>query len=293
MSLLKFHVRYADGRKEDLAIEAEQATIGSGAHCEIRLPVEAARVEHVSVSVTAAGVYAQAISFDPPPLVNGVPFTQGALLPESVLTLGNVDIVITIPDSSKPESTVMRGGTKQQKTSPVSMVLAAALLPLAAYALLGDDGPTGLSAPPQKVPDLWEAQIVACPQNGQTQALSIAQERHAVAETKRERSPFDIRDGVSAVPLYEAASACFKAAGDNRSSEDDKAMATSIRDRMAEEYKTHVVWLEHCLKIEDWRAAQREVALLMAYTEGKKGEYVTWLSNLERHLRVKYGQRTL
>ena len=39
-------------------------------------------------------------------------------------------------------------------------------------------------------------------------------------------------------------------------------------------------------------AARREVRILMQFTEGKQGDYVTWLSNLDRKLKLKLGRPT-
>jgi hypothetical protein len=286
--LIRIQLRYADGKQEELAIEAERALIGSGAHCEVRLPADAARVEHVAVQLTPTGVFAQALTFDPPPMVSGLPFTQGALLPDTALVVGNVEIYVQSSEA-KTAGSVVR--TSSQKSSPLTLVLLALLIPLGAYVLLMDDEQSGIAEPPKKVPALWEAGALGCPQKNETQALATANERVALADTKRERSPFDVKEGVMAVPLYEVAAACYKVAGDARS-EEAKASAEAIRSKLSEDYRTHTVWLEHCLKAQDWRGAQREVALLLAFTEGKKGEYVTWLSNLDRQLRIKYGQRS-
>jgi hypothetical protein len=289
MSQLVFRIRYPDGREESLALDADRATIGSGAHCEIRLPVDAAKVEHVSVQLAPGGVYAQALAFDPPALVNGMPFTQGTLSPESTLVVGGVEIVVEAT-SAGPTAATVRGG--QQKTSPMTMVLVALLIPLAAFVLLMDDDETGAITPPKQVPELWAAATATCPQTDKAQALAFAVERNAIAEAKRERSPFDVRDGVAAVPLFEAAAACFKVAGEARGEADARAAAAQLKKRFSEEYRTHTVWLEHVLKVKDWKASQREVSVLLAFTDGKKGEYVTWLGDVDRQLRVKFGQRT-
>jgi hypothetical protein len=287
VALIAFRIRYPDGKQEALTIDADRALVGSGAHCEIRLPVDAARVEHVSVQVSSAGVFAQALAFDPPPLVNGLPFTQGTILPDTVMVIGNVEVEVRIEDAAA--GPVVKAG--EQKTSPMTMVLAALLIPLAGFVLLMDDGEQGAPPPPKDVPKLWAEPITTCQQTGAQGALAVAVEKNAIADAKRERSPFDVRDAVAAVPLYEIAAACFKQAGDPHA-EDARQAADSLRARFTEEYRTHAVWLEHSLKEGDYRAAQREIAILLAFTEGKKGDYVTWLSNTERQLRVKYGQRT-
>jgi hypothetical protein len=169
--------------------------------------------------------------------------------------------------------------------------MGALMLPLLAFVLLFDDETSGVGEPPKKVPPLWGDPVKTCPQTGSAQALAVAQERYAIAETKRERSPFDIRDGIAAVPLYEIAAVCFQSTGNKEASDEALAAAKELRDLLQRDYSTHAVWLEHTLKVQDWRAAQREVSLMIAFTEGKKGEYVTWLSNTDRYLRIKFGQR--
>lgn len=288
MSLLKFYIRYPDGRQEEYPIDADRALIGSGAHCEIRLPPEAAKVEHVLVQASASGVYAQALSFDPPPLVGGVQFTQGALMPDTPLVLGGIDILVMAADVA-PQTRIARA--KQEKTSPLTMAVGVLLIPLLAFVLLYDDEPSGVGEPPKKVPELFSAAAKDCPQNGPA-ALAVAQERFAIAETKRERSPFDVRDGIAAVPLYELSAVCFQAAGNKEAAEEAADAAKALRTTLQQDYNTHAVWLEHTLRIKNWRAAQREVVLMIAFTEGKKGEYVTWLSNTDRYLRIKFGQRS-
>lgn len=288
MSLLKFYVRYPDGRQEEYPIDTDRALIGSGAHCEIRLPPEAAQVEHVSIQASASGIYAQTLAFDPPPLVGGVQFTQGTLMPDTPLILGGIEILVSAVDLA-PQTRIAR--TKQEKTSPLTLAVGALMLPLLAFVLLFDDETTGVGESPKKVPPLWGDPVKTCPQTGSAQALAVAQERYAIAETKRERSPFDIRDGIAAVPLYELAAVCFQSTGNKDASDEALAAAKELRDLLQRDYSTHAVWLEHTLKVQDWRAAQREVSLMIAFTEGKKGEYVTWLSNTDRYLRIKFGQR--
>jgi hypothetical protein len=61
---------------------------------------------------------------------------------------------------------------------------------------------------------------------------------------------------------------------------------------MQQDFRTHRVRLDHLLAVKDWVAARREVRTLLAYMEGKSGDYVTWLSNLDRNLKLKVGRVT-
>jgi hypothetical protein len=42
-------ISYPNGRREELTVDSESALIGSGAHCEVRLPAEHAAVEHLFI----------------------------------------------------------------------------------------------------------------------------------------------------------------------------------------------------------------------------------------------------
>ena len=88
MSFLKFQIRHPNGQIEHLNVDGERVMIGAGAHCEIRLPVDQSALEAVLVQQTAAGVYAKALSFEPPPTLNNTPFSQAPVHAESVLGVG-------------------------------------------------------------------------------------------------------------------------------------------------------------------------------------------------------------
>lgn len=285
MQVLKFDVRYPDGRAEELRLDTDRATIGSGGHCEIRLPVDQAAVEHVTVQLTAGGVFAEARTFQPPPMVNGSPFTRTQLVPGSVLGVGAVQIYVTAAEI------MGEGGPakKEQKTSPLTLVMAVVVMPLAMYMILQDQGGEGVGSAPKEVPELWDAPATQCSVQGKEGALSKAWGEFAKAASKQERRPFHIPDGVSAVPSYEEAAACFQAAGDIEQSKRVAATGAKLRKEVADDFRTHRVRLEHALATKKYQTAQKEVQVLLAFLEGKEGDYVNWLSAIERKLRLKYG----
>lgn len=63
-----------------------------------------------------------------------------------------------------------------------------------------------------------------------------------------------------------------------------------MRAELNDDYRTQQVRLDHALSVEDWALAQRQVRILQQFTSGKTGEYVTWLSNLDRKLKLKIGE---
>jgi hypothetical protein len=281
--VLKFQIRLHTGQVEQLNVEAERALIGSGAHCEIRLPIDQARVEHVIVELGPGGLFARALSFEPPPMINNVPFQQAPLPPGALLGVGGCQIYVEIAgDAVGGES-----AQKKKKSNPLTLVALLLLMPAAGYVFLFDDPGDGRTRPPPRAaPELWDAPITACSYSG-GQALAFATERMAVADAKRERRPFHVQDGVQAVPIYETAAACFRAGGDPGSAGLADESAKFLRREMNDDFRTRRVRLEHALTIQDYVSAQKEVRVLLQFTEGKSGDYVTWLSNLDRKLKLK------
>lgn len=288
MNGLKFHIRHPDGKLEELVIDSDRVLIGSGAHCEIRLPPEEAAVEHVAIGVTAEGVQAQARAAQPYPTLNGMPFAQTILPAGSVLGIGRVQITLAMIEVTDASALIAR---RKQRTSPVTYILALLALPLAAYLLLVDDEEAVAPKPPEEFPALWEAPITACPQRTADQAAALAAEKLALASAKRERRPFRVQDGVAAVPLYETAAACFRAAENVDQAREASEAGSHLRKEMDSDYRTHRVRLEHALSVSDLVSAHKETRVLIALTEGKQGEYVTWLSNLDRKLQLKFGRK--
>jgi hypothetical protein len=289
LSGLEFRIRHPDGRTEQLVVDSDRVLIGSGAHCEIRLPATEAEVEHVLVTFLGGGVFATARALSPPPTINGSPFTQAPLLAESMLGVGQVQMTIGVVEVAENANVIKK---KQEKTSPMTYLLAAVAVPLSLYIIL-DDPPADTTAKdkPKDVPALWAGAAPGCAQRAADQALALAREKRVLAEGKRERSPFHVQDGVAAVPLFRAAAVCYKNAEDAGASREMEASAERLKKALEEEYRAHQMRLEHAIEVRDLRTAQREVRVLLAMLQGQTGPYVVWLSNLDRRLALKLGQK--
>jgi len=286
--ILKIQTRHATGQVEQLAIESERVKIGSGAHCEIRLPITEARVEHVLVELGPAGLFARALSFEPQPTINNVPFTQAPLPPGAVLGVSNTQIYIEVVETAGAAV----GQQKQKKSSPLMIVALALIVPAAALLLLDEEEGSlgGSEASHPQPPELWGPPTTACPHAERAQALAYARERIAAADAKRERRPFYVQDGVSAVPIYEIAAACFRHGGDAASASLAEEAANYLRREITDDFRMRRVRLDHALATQDYVSAQKEVRVLLQFVEGKSGDYVTWLANLERKLKLKIGE---
>lgn len=289
MSGLEFRIQHQDGRTEQLVIDSDRVLIGSGAHCEIRLPAAEAAVEHALITFLGGGVYAQARALNPPPMINGSPFTQATLLPESVLSVGRVQLTISVVEIAETQKVVKK---KTESTSPLTYVLALVAVPLSLYVIFGAPSNDGPGAIPKEVPPLWPVTSITCPQRAPDQALGFARDKRVLAEGKRERSPFHVQDGVAAVPLFEIAAACFRTAEDTATSKEMEIAAQKLRKTLEEDYRAHQMRLEHALSVSDAATAQREVKTLLAMLDGQSGPYVVWLSNLSRRISLKLGKGT-
>lgn len=286
MQGLKFKIQHVDGRIEEVSIEGDRALIGSGGHCDIRLPVDQAAVENIAIQSVSTGLVAEARSFQPAPTINESPFTRTQVMRDSVLGISQTRIWV---EAAELEQTAGVAKKKQEKTSPFTIILAAVAVPVSLYILLSGNGSGATKSKPVKAPPLWSSQPVRCPQSSPEQALALARDRASLADAKRERRPFHVQDGVKAVSLYEEAAACFKVANKPKTAAAYAAVGKKLKADVALDYRTHRVRLEHAISIKDWQTAQEEIRVLLAFTQGQQNRYVTHLSNMQRELRLKYG----
>lgn len=284
---LRINVRHATGHIETLSIESDRVMIGSGAHCDIRLAVDQARVEHVRIDVVPQGVFATAMSFEPQPTINGVAFTQAPLPPDAVLGIGVCQLQVHAVDTFGATSTA----AKEKKSSPV-MWIATAIAAVAIGGLLLWD-PSGSAGGGGKAPpELWPSESVSsCPRGAGGIARTFAFETLTMAESKRERRAFHVRDGVDAVIDFETASACFRAAGEPQSAQYCDDAAKSLREEMGHDYRMFTERLRYHYKNGELQAAKIDVRnLLKLVGEGPDtAEYREYLKQLDRELLMRSG----
>jgi hypothetical protein len=276
----KIVVRKPTGGEESLFAQCDKVVVGSGAHCEVRLPIEAAAVEHVELTISSGRVYARARAFEPPTTIGGSPFVQGFVDPGVEIGIGALRILASVAEGGGPATTA---GTAKKKSGTMRLAIMGAfgLLLLLLLQQQTESAPsaTASSAP---APPLWGPPPAACPQNAPPQALALAEEKMRIAEGKRERRPFHVQDGVAAVPLFELASVCFATAGDEAMASTARQAAADLRARVNEDYHAHQVRLEHALNVKDAPTVLHEATALRALTEGLAGPYVSWLAVVER-----------
>lgn len=286
---LQIRLRHPDGRTEHIVIDADEILIGSGAHCEIRLPPEHAAIEHVKLILVAGAVHAQARSLDPHPTIDGVGFVRTPVLASAVLGVGPVEIEASAIALADQVDIVRKSA---RKVSPTTFVAAAIGIPVAVGLLaMANRKVEAMQRPEGPPPVLWASAIQQCPQAAREAALAVAIEKLTVAESKRERRPFHVQDGIGAVPSFEMAAACFGAAGQPAAAAEATRSAEHLRTKMNEDYRVHQMRLEHALTVQDWNLAQKEVKVLRAFTEGQQSPYVVWLSNLDRRMALRLAHK--
>jgi hypothetical protein len=171
---------------------------------------------------------------------------------------------------------------------PNALVLGLAVVVLAVTAVLGlgglEDSAPGtaeVEAPP------LEPAAAKCPDEEPSLAARRAREAERGAEAKRQRYPFDKRDGVEATVLFGEAVACYGQAGEpeaeararaalaewTRDLNEDYAGAR-LRLRVAREHGRHAEAL----------GALRELEALVGHRDGP---YLDWLKALRRDLERK------
>lgn len=283
----RFVITHPDGRKETLSVDAERVLVGSGAHCEIRLPQGLAAIEQLAIESRAGGVFAEARALDPMPTLNGTPFTQGRLLADAVIGIGPLSLQVDLIE-------VERGvGARKEATerrSPAIYLAALLGFPLLIYIILHKQPESALRMP-SKPPALWAATPPSCPQVEAAPALAFAEQQLSAAESKEERSPFYPEDGVSAVSAFLLASTCFRAAEVVDAAGDAELSARSLKERVASDFHIHQVRLERALSIKNYEAARVEVRILRAFLGGAVSDYSNWLSVLDRQIQIEFSKK--
>jgi hypothetical protein len=283
--MLQISVRYSDGTRQQLTLDTATALVGSGSHCEVRLPTEDAAVEQLRLSLDTAGIFGQVRSLGRSVTVNGVPFVEGRLLPDSLLSIGRVELTVSVT-----ETLVARGQTRKAESGRSAIHALGVLgLPLGFYLVLSQhDAGSALPNEVQPPPLFATASAVRCPESGRDAALAVAAEELSRAETARERAPFSGQDAVSAVSAFQRAAACFALADSGDRARDATRQADTLEHDIESEFHVHRVRLERALATKSYEEARTEMRLLLSYVGRHSGAYASWLLSLDRQIELKF-----
>jgi len=285
VSTLQISVRYPDGTRQQLTLDGATALIGSGSHCEIRLPAEDAAVEQLRLTVDESGIFGQVRSLERSVTLNGVPFVEGRLLQDSLVSIGRVELIVSVV-----ETLVARGQTNNKRSgNPAIYALGVLGFPLGFYLILsqrgaGDALPNEVQPPPL----FADTSATRCPEPERDAARAVATEELRRAETARERSPFSGQDAVTAVTSFQRAAACFALTSSSDQANDAVHQADALKRDVEAEFHVHRVRLERALATKNYEEARTEVRLLLSYIGRHSGAYANWLSSLDRQIELKF-----
>jgi hypothetical protein len=272
------------GRKQKLVVDSLTAKVGSGAHCEVRLPADEAAVEQLQLWLRADGVYGEARALDPASSLGGAAFVRGRLWPESVLHIGRVELRVA---RIEPHRTAAARTGLARGSSRLIYALGGVGIPLgilcAGPALR--DTPTDWNIAPQT---LWaaDAPVRCAPETGSE--LALAESLRASAESYRERAPFSPRDGVQAVELFSRAAACYDLAALAPRAEQAHADAARLKLELERQFHVHQVRLERALTTRQYDQAKRETRILRSFADRRGGAFFDWLATLDRQIDVEF-----
>jgi hypothetical protein len=285
-TVLHIELKQADGRRQPLQMDGARALVGSGAHCEVRLGREEAAVEQLLIEERRGAVYAEVRSLERPTLLNGAAFSEGRLLPESVLTVGRVELRVRLAQADLDAP-----GRKPPRRARSSFIhlLGAIAIPFGLYVVLKPSPEPARLPRSMERPSLFAALgAVECRERTEREARALGDDELTLADGKRERSPFRPEDGVAAVRHYLHAASCLRIGNEPEVARAAAQQAEELRRTLESDFHVHHVRLERALATSEYDRALTEVRILLSFTSGQGGEYSSWLAMLDRHIQLKY-----
>lgn len=270
---------------EKMELEQARVLIGSGAHCDIRLAPESAAFEHMVVTVEDEDqVVVRVIPLDATAQIDGQPFREAVITDGQTLVLEGVTLEFSDRVTSSGAQTKKK---KSGGTSPLAYI--GMVVILVGFGWIMMKKVDGSFEPPEAVPEPLSQPVQACPAKTQQQAMALGWEKEQLAQAKRQRWKFYPRDGVEAVPLYELAESCYKAAGDMQRAADAGLYAKAMRAGVGQEFQVYRVRLERALSRHDSKVALTQIHFLrdMLFTRDMDDEYVRWLTIMQRKLEAE------
>ncbi|HET9957775.1 MAG TPA: FHA domain-containing protein [Polyangiaceae bacterium] len=283
-SALRFQLRQADGTQRELSVDADVARVGSGAHCEIRLPEVDAAVEQLRIQAQPTGPLVEVRATRPPVLLNGATFQGGPLLPDAVLRLGSVELRVSTIDRQVIVG-LRPGPTPASRRAMYVLVGLGIPLGIALLALSPPPVSSGWSLPPQR---LWDKEVPgSCGETNPASAAALADKHWQEAEAAQERAPFSPQDGVQAVALFSQAAACYQTASEKEQAARASLRRGKLKQDLEQQFHVHQVRLERALVTQRYESVKTEIRILLSFVHHSGGEYANWLSTLDRQIVFK------
>jgi hypothetical protein len=265
-------------RCDQFELQAGLLRIGSASHCDVRLAPDEAAPEQVLLAPDARGLSICALSAEPPMRLDGAPLTRAVITSGATLELGPVLLtlqVVQAPKRADKQKTLVKNARLS------AMLLACAIL---GYSLLHETPVQSAFTRSIAPPELFAGVQTGCREHEPAAARVLAREQLAAADGKRERSPFSVRDGVLAVPLYATAASCFQLAREPDAAREAAASARLLAAELQQSLQAHQARLEYFLARTRFAAAEAELVALRELVAGRNDAYSQWLTAVAREL---------
>lgn len=280
MNGIMFEISDARGRRESVAVEGGRASIGSASHCDVRLPMEEAGPEHVRVAASGAQLHFEALLASPAVTLDGVPLAVGSLAAGLELCFGQTRLRARVV--SAQGAAVARAARPRSRSTWLLALGASAVVGLSALALLRRE--LEQEPPLAEELQLFSQLTPSCPRREPRQALAFARQQQDLAETKQERMPFVVEEGLAAVDAFEMSAACFRAAGAAPLAEQAAGAARHLQQQLEDDFRARRLRLSRMLLVEDRELARLDVTWLRALLRGRSDAYLGWLDGLALEL---------
>jgi hypothetical protein len=283
MNVVHLEVTYPDGRRESVPVDAERVLVGSGAHCDLRLPAEVAANEHFTIELLGELLRFEVLAFEQPVKLDGQVVQRATLASGAVLCLGAVKICVTTSAVTGDVERVRarRGANGGRALRTVGLAAIALLGALAYFTNAAGRGQARTVAPPPLAVETAE-----CPVSDRAQAGALALDKRIVADGKRERHPFYPAEGVEAVGLYAQSAACFRVTGQTALADELGAVARQLLSEVTNDARVRRLRLTRALAAGDTEISAHEVVALRALYLDKQGPYLDWLNGVALKLGV-------
>jgi len=266
-------------RRDQFELQAGTLRLGSASHCDVRLAPDEAAAEQLILTAHPRGLALRALVSEPVIRLDGEPLSDAVVESSATIEIGSVVLELQLLEKRASRDD---GAALLKTVRRVAMLLG---LSVTAYVVLHEPPAPSALRRSVPLPALFGVGPGNCRYRDRETALAFAQQQLSAAEGKRERSPFSTRDGVLAVPLYAAAAACFRSAGDLENASDAAQAGQRLATHLQEELHAHQARLEWFLERTRYEAAAQEVLVLRELVAGRNDVYAQWLAALARELR--------
>ncbi len=291
MANAQLEVFYPDGTNYSYELGAEKLVVGTATRCDVVIDRPEFAPQHLQVMPRPDGCYvAVARGVATPSLYNGNAFERELIPWGGTIYIGAVRLLFNDAARSKKKQDEEKG-QKNEGVSPVLLIAAAVIVPIALYQSFATPAVTAPSRVRTPPPALFESLQRPCPQNDPNLLQAAAEENARVALAKAERMPFRTQDGIEAVAYYAQSSSCYRAAGNARAADVAMRQATNLQVRLEDDYRAHQFRMERALEQSRTEDALYETRMLMALVHHRRRDpYYAALQNLERQLTLRMDQ---